>query len=378
MLLAAAAGGRPASAPGPGPAARPSEIVRHGADRDAAPGLAGLRPRWSWAAACSPPGPAADRAVMDLARGECPAGATVHIVDLPPVVGAALLGLDQTGWPRPAAECGRLRADYGLKASAMRRFAMNMSWPPAGGRPRPRTVEPGPGLARRRRGQPRVTRSRQVAKAAGCAPGPGQPGGLRAEAAKLAFAMLPAPGGGGDLHRGQRPHRGVPRPVPRPAGAGTRTTTPSTGSSFSGLTRPGPLPDHGYRRAAPPRSHRPSAIASPGALYRSLVGNAVRYFTSERDGADVVPSVLNRKPANLTDRHASVYADPRFDGDDNLLGTLRKVRRPGQRIRRLVRRRRRLREVRLHRRLRRRPDAARRPGLGRPVPDTGPGGPRSA
>ncbi len=53
--------------------------------------------------------------------------------------------------------------------------------------------------------------------------------------------------------------------------------------------------------------------------------NAVRYFTSERDGADVVPSVFNRQPANLTDQHAYVYASPRYDSNDNLLGKLRRV-----------------------------------------------------
>ena len=36
----------------------------------------------------------------------------------------------------------------------------------------------------------------------------------------------------------------------------------------------------------------------------------MRYFTSERDGPDVVHSVLDREPANLTDEHADVYADP--------------------------------------------------------------------
>jgi endoglucanase len=61
-------------------------------------------------------------------------------------------------------------------------------------------------------------------------------------------------------------------------------------------------------------------IAAAPALYRGLVLNAVRYFTSERDGRDVVSSVLGRQPANLTDRRAYVYADPRYDGNDNLLG----------------------------------------------------------
>ena len=53
--------------------------------------------------------------------------------------------------------------------------------------------------------------------------------------------------------------------------------------------------------------------------------NAVRYFTSERDGGDVVHSVLSRKPANLTDRRATVYADPIYDSNDNLVGKLRKI-----------------------------------------------------
>jgi endoglucanase len=66
-------------------------------------------------------------------------------------------------------------------------------------------------------------------------------------------------------------------------------------------------------------------IASPAALYHGLVLNAVRYFTSERDGPDVVHSVLNRKPANLTDEHAYVYAAPKYDSNDNLLGTFHKV-----------------------------------------------------
>ena len=54
-------------------------------------------------------------------------------------------------------------------------------------------------------------------------------------------------------------------------------------------------------------------IASSPALYHRLVLNGVRYFTSERDGANVVRSVLNRRAANLTDRRAFVYADPRYD-----------------------------------------------------------------
>jgi endoglucanase len=61
-------------------------------------------------------------------------------------------------------------------------------------------------------------------------------------------------------------------------------------------------------------------IASSATLYHQLVVNAVRYFTSERDGSDVVHSVLDREPANLTDEHATVYATPKFDSNDNLIG----------------------------------------------------------
>jgi endoglucanase len=66
-------------------------------------------------------------------------------------------------------------------------------------------------------------------------------------------------------------------------------------------------------------------IASPAQLYHQLVLHAVRYFTSERDGPDVVHSVLDREPANLTDERADVYAAPKYDSNDNLLGTFRKI-----------------------------------------------------
>jgi hypothetical protein len=70
----------------------------------------------------------------------------------------------------------------------------------------------------------------------------------------------------------------------------------------------------------------PMFIVGDGAqLYRQLVDNAVRYFTSERDGPDVDSSVLDRQPANLTDTRAFVYADPKYDSNDNLLGTFHRI-----------------------------------------------------
>src|SRR5205807_1810732 len=48
------------------------------------------------------------------------------------------------------------------------------------------------------------------------------------------------------------------------------------------------------------------AVAPPAVLYHRLVLGGVRYFTSERDGATVRSTVLDRQPANLTDRYARV------------------------------------------------------------------------
>src|SRR5499427_7975445 len=93
---------------------------------------------------------------------------------------------------------------------------------------------------------------------------------------------------------------------------------------FSGLHRTG-----NYRitiSAAGARAVSPVfAVAPAAALYHRLVLNGVRYFTSERDGAYVRSSVLGRQPANLTDRDATVYADPRYDSNDNLLGTFHRI-----------------------------------------------------
>jgi hypothetical protein len=93
---------------------------------------------------------------------------------------------------------------------------------------------------------------------------------------------------------------------------------------FSRLRRPGV-----YRIRIEADSRRvlspPFQIASGSALYHHLVVNAVRYFTSERDGKQVVHSVLHREPANLTDEHALVYKSPRYDSNDNLLGTFHRI-----------------------------------------------------
>lgn len=89
---------------------------------------------------------------------------------------------------------------------------------------------------------------------------------------------------------------------------------------LSSLRRPGT-----YQVRAGTAISPPFQIASGQALYGPLTANAVRYFTSERDGADVVSSVLDRQPANLTDERAYVYATPKYDSDDNLTGGLTRI-----------------------------------------------------
>ncbi|HXZ76638.1 MAG TPA: cellulase N-terminal Ig-like domain-containing protein, partial [Streptosporangiaceae bacterium] len=148
--------------------------------------------------------------------------------------------------------------------------------------------------------------------------------GYPAAAPKIAFAML------------TRPAAEVSFTITGRQGVVFRgRTTRSLGSwnshypavyvlGFSGLTRPGT-----YRirvNAAGATAVSPAfAVGSSAGLYHRLVLNAVRYFTSERDGAAVVPSVFARQPANLTDQHAYVYASPRYDSNDNLLGKLRRI-----------------------------------------------------
>jgi endoglucanase len=147
--------------------------------------------------------------------------------------------------------------------------------------------------------------------------------GYPSDGPKVAYVML------------ARPAASVRFEVTTPYGIAYRgTSTDDVGSwnsayravyqlSFSGVTTPGV---YQVRVASPAAAVSPAFVIGTGAqLYRQLVDNAVQYFTSERDGPDVVSSVLGRQPANLTDEQAYVYADPAYDSNDNLLGTLKKI-----------------------------------------------------
>ena len=147
--------------------------------------------------------------------------------------------------------------------------------------------------------------------------------GYTADGAKVAYAMLP------------KKVASVRFEVVTPYGVAYRGTSADDAGawnanypavyklSFSGLNVPG---QYQVKLLSPVTAVSPGFTVGDGAqLYGQLVDNAVRYFTSERDGPDVVSSVLSRQPANLTDAKAYVYADPRYDDNDNLLGTLKKT-----------------------------------------------------
>ena len=147
--------------------------------------------------------------------------------------------------------------------------------------------------------------------------------GYTPKSSKVAFAMLPRPvgsvrfaviGSHGVVYRGRSTDD---------VGRWNKNYRAVYQLNFSGLCH---LGSYRIELLGSARAQSPSfRIASSAALYHQLVLNAVRYYTSERDGGDVVSSVLNRKPANLTDRRAYVYKDPRYDDNDNLLGKLTKI-----------------------------------------------------
>ena len=147
--------------------------------------------------------------------------------------------------------------------------------------------------------------------------------GYTPKSSKVAFAMLPRPvgsvrfaviGSHGVVYRGRSTDD---------VGRWNKNYRAVYQLNFSGLCQ---LGSYRIELLGSARAQSPSfRIASSAALYHQLVLNAVRYYTSERDGGDVVSSVLDRKPANLTDRRAYVYKNPRYDDNDNLLGKLTKI-----------------------------------------------------
>jgi endoglucanase len=148
--------------------------------------------------------------------------------------------------------------------------------------------------------------------------------GYAEQAAKVAYVMLPARVRAVTFAVSRGSHVIVRGSTDHYAGSWNSRYHAVYEVNLTALTRPG-----SYRitaRADGATGRSPVfRIATPAALYHGLVLNAVRYFTSERDGSDVEHSALDREPANLTDRRAVVYAAPKYDSNDNLLGKFRKV-----------------------------------------------------
>ncbi|MEU5434329.1 glycoside hydrolase family 9 protein [Streptomyces sp. NPDC020719] len=94
---------------------------------------------------------------------------------------------------------------------------------------------------------------------------------------------------------------------------------------LSALTAPGTyrLKLTGSATATSPRFR----VAPAKELMEKLAADNVRFFQVQRDGADVIPGgELNRKPAHLNDRQATVYATPHYNGDGTeLTEPLRRV-----------------------------------------------------
>jgi endoglucanase len=65
-------------------------------------------------------------------------------------------------------------------------------------------------------------------------------------------------------------------------------------------------------------------IGTGSEVYAPLLRNSLFFFQAQRDGPDVVPAVINRKPSHLTDKQAFVYKVPAF-GKNGMQGSLEKI-----------------------------------------------------
>lgn len=80
------------------------------------------------------------------------------------------------------------------------------------------------------------------------------------------------------------------------------------GMDLSRLSRPG-----SYTIRTPGARPRRFRIVA-AAAYRHLVANEVSYFEAQRDGSEIIPGALRRRPSHLRDRAGAVYGPPRYRG----------------------------------------------------------------
>ncbi|WP_329320965.1 glycoside hydrolase family 9 protein [Streptomyces sp. NBC_01262] len=67
-------------------------------------------------------------------------------------------------------------------------------------------------------------------------------------------------------------------------------------------------------------------IESPQALYGRLAADGVTFFRTQRDGSDVIPGALGRKPAHLNDARAALYQIPHYETDSDVITDTRLTR----------------------------------------------------
>jgi hypothetical protein len=73
----------------------------------------------------------------------------------------------------------------------------------------------------------------------------------------------------------------------------------------------------------------PIAAASPGFridsaanLYSSALANSLYFYENERDGPNFISTPLRTAAGHLNDASAAVYTSPKFDSNDNIIGSL--------------------------------------------------------
>jgi hypothetical protein len=66
-------------------------------------------------------------------------------------------------------------------------------------------------------------------------------------------------------------------------------------------------------------------VDSAAGLFAPMVGDARFFFAAQRDGRDVIGSIMGRRPSHLNDARAAVYAPPSYDSDGVLTADLTKV-----------------------------------------------------
>ncbi|MFE6498053.1 glycoside hydrolase family 9 protein [Streptomyces sp. NPDC057748] len=108
----------------------------------------------------------------------------------------------------------------------------------------------------------------------------------------------------------------------------TGRTGPSTGGwnntyhsvhtlDLSRLTTPG---TYRVEVSGPVAATSPQFRVAPAdEMFGKLIQDNVRFFQVQRDGADVDPTVLKRKPSHLADREATVYDTPAYDSEEKQL-----------------------------------------------------------